>query len=346
MKKRKHRKKGLKAALTTIFFGLIILACVWIADVLTTIRLPQSNKPPELYANQIRDDLRKTLVASIDSAKKSVLLIIYSLNDQSVISSLRKKGEDGVAVTVICDSKASPFAAKQLGPKVTTRKRYSRGLMHQKILVIDEDQVWIGSANMTTDSLRVHGNLLAGFHSPEVAKMVAESSEQMFLRTKSLPKRDRAFSIGGQKTELWMLPRDHEGAVDRLTQLIDSAKKTVRVAMFTWTREDMAKAVIAAKKRGVDAEVVIDHYQGNGASAKIVKMLKQGGVPTYLSQGSALLHHKFLYIDGKMLVNGSANWTKAAFTKNEDCFMILHDLTDLQKERMDHLWDVIVSEAR
>ena len=111
--------------------------------------------------------------------------------------------------------------------------------------------------------------------------------------------------------------------------------------MFTWTRRDLAKAIIAAKARGVDVQVVIDHYQGNGAGAPIVKLLKQGGVSVRLSQGGPLLHHKFLYVDGKILVNGSANWTKAAFTANDDCFMILYNLTDKQSERMDDLWEAI-----
>jgi cardiolipin synthase A/B len=87
--------------------------------------------------------------------------------------------------------------------------------------------------------------------------------------------------------------------------------------------------------------VVIDHYSGKGASAKIAALLKKNNVPTSLSPGGALLHHKFLYIDGKTLVNGSANWTKAAFAQNDDCFLVIHDLTQEQHDQMEDLWSII-----
>jgi cardiolipin synthase len=92
-------------------------------------------------------------------------------------------------------------------------------------------------------------------------------------------------------------------------------------------------------------EVVIDHYSGKGASAKIVKLLKEHHVPVRLSRGGPLLHYKFMYIDGKVLVNGSANWTKAAFTQNDDCFVVLHALTAGQRECMESLWQIIWSEG-
>src|SRR5438046_1882625 len=117
----KH-KINLQKVLTTVLFGLLLYCCFWLWDTLTIVRLPQSNRPVELYANQIRDDLAKTLVASIDGAKKSVLLVNYSLTDQGVISSLRKKSEEGIDVTVVCDAKASPYAHKKLGPTVKTRR--------------------------------------------------------------------------------------------------------------------------------------------------------------------------------------------------------------------------------
>lgn len=343
--KKKKKKNPIKTTLTTLFLTLILMLAFWVADSLVTVRLPQSNQPTELYSNQVRDDLRKTLTTSIGNAKKSVLLIIYSLTDPSVISALKEKSKEGVEVTVICDAQASPQAAKRLGPTVTTRKRFSKGLMHQKILVVDGVHVWIGSANMTSESLRVHGNLLAAFDSHEVAHMVHNSTVDMFSRKASIHPRTGSFDVGGQNMELWLLPHNFS-AVQKLIKLIQSAKKTIRVAMFTWTRHDLAQAIIAAHNRGVDTQVVIDHYSGHGASAKVVKLLKQGGVPISLSQGNALLHHKFLYIDGETLVNGSANWTKAAFTKNDDCFIVLHKLTDPQKQRMEHLWEVISSEAQ
>lgn len=330
--------------LLLLTFVLVLSSAFWAADTLTTVTLPQTGEPIALYSNQTRDDLRGTLVAGIKQAKESVLLIIYSLTDQQIIAALRQKAQEGVAVTVICDPKASAYVPRKLGKDVKVHKRYANGLMHQKILVIDGLQSWIGSANMTNESLRVHGNLIMGVNSVELAEKILYKSGLMQLKGEQPPVPHCNLQICGQESELWFLPDDKD-AVSAILELIQTAQKTIRVAMFTFTRYDFTKALIEAQKRGVDTAVVIDNSSGKGASAKVVKMLQEGGVPTSLSQGQGLLHHKFMYIDGKTLVNGSANWTLAAFTKNDDCFMILRNLTDVQEKHMDKLWEAISEES-
>jgi len=334
----------LKNYLFSAFVSLILGYAFWINGDLNNIRLPESGMPAELYANQNSDDLTKTFTAAIDSAEHSVLLMIYSLTDPKIISSLKQKSQQGIEVRVICDAKASPYADSKLGSKVTTIRRFGPGLMHQKILVIDEHKTWLGSANMTTESLRMHGNLVMAMDDPILAGAIMNKARTMKVEGHDLAFPFQYFNIGGQKAELWFLP-DNKNAIDRLKTLIQGAKKTVRVAMFTWTRQDLAQEIIAASKRGIQTEVVIDHYAGKGASAKIVKLLKKNNIAVNLSRGGPLLHHKFLYIDGKTLVNGSANWTKAAFTQNDDCFMVLHDLTTPQKESMEMLWHTIRAES-
>ena len=115
--------------------------------------------------------------------------------------------------------------------------------------------------------------------------------------------------------------------------------------MFTWTRTDLAKEVIAAADRGLTTEVVIDHYSGKGASRYIVELLKNSNVAVRLSRGGPLLHYKFLQIDNTTLVSGSANWTKAAFTQNDDCFIVIHNLTEEQNQKLNALWEVIWAET-
>jgi len=346
MKKKRHQKLTypIQKFLIAVFFALTLLCSFWTVESITETRQPQSLQPTELYANQNKDDLRLTLTTAIHNAKKSILLIIYTLTDEKIIQSLRQKSIEGIDVRVICDAKGSPLAARKLGSKVKTFKRFSSGIMHQKILVVDEEQVWIGSANMTGESLRLHGNLIMAMHSKELAAMIARKAQAFKKNARGELFSHQNFTICQQKSEFWLLPDDPQ-AIPRLLQLIRSAEKTIRVAMFTWTRFDLAQAVIDAKNRGIDTEVAIDYNSAKGASAKVVEMLKKAGVAVRLGPGNALLHHKFLYVDNKTLVNGSANWTKAAFSKNDDCFMVLHDLTEKQKEHLNRLWQQIQAEA-
>lgn len=134
-----------------------------------------------------------------------------------------------------------------------------------------------------------------------------------------------------------MLPDDPQ-ALKRIKSLINSAKKTVNIAMFTWTRKDLTQELIDAADRDVRVMAVIDNYSGKGASAKIVNMLKNARIPVSLSTGKGLMHHKFAYIDREILINGSANWTRNAFTNNDDCFIVLSPLTKAQQNKLDALW--------
>lgn len=350
MPKKRRSKRSIghlfkKSSLTGLIFILIFTLFELAANypTLQAAKLPGSDEPITLYSNQTQDDLTQLYQQSIESAQESITLIIYSLMDNRVIQSLKRKCEAGIPVYIVCHAQASQGISKKL-PHATIVKRYGPGLMHQKILIIDEKTIVLGSANLTYSSLNTHGNLVMGIENPELARLLTARAKSMDEDGGVTPLLHCETTSGPQNIELWVLP-DDPSAVDRMIELIRSAKKTIRVAMFTWTRPDFTEELIAASKRGVKVDIVLDHYQAKGTSAKIVKMLDQAGLPVRLSTGQGLLHHKFAYIDGNILVNGSANWTKAAFMNNDDYFMVVYPLTDEQKCKMDDLCQAILKQS-
>lgn len=326
--------KDFTKLLYPLLAALLTLCAYWVTERYVQPRLPKSDQPPTLYAN----DLQLTLSKAIGEAQHSILLIIYTLTDRAIIHALNEKSAAGIPVRIICNGETSPHVEQKLHPSIKLVRRFGPCLMHQKILVIDNRQVWIGSANMTGDSLQLHSNLVAGMESPALASLIFEKAGSMQeVGCNSQRILHQEFLMGGQKVEMWFLPDDRE-AVARVKTLIASAKKTIRVAMFTWTRHDFAQEIVNAYKRGVQVEVVLDYNQSQGASGKSMKFLIQRGIAVRVSQGAGLFHHKFLWIDETTLVNGSANWTKAAFTHNDDCFIVIHDLTEDQRKLMANLW--------
>ncbi len=339
------RPSNWRSFMWSFFIAFTLYGFYSLVETLDAVRLPQSDFPAELYSNQTQNDLRHTFVTAMEQAKESIILVVYSLTDSKIIQTLKKKSEEGVHVYVVVDREATPrWVTGRLGPQVDLIKRKAPGLMHQKILVIDGIQTWIGSANMTSESLRMHANLVAAIQSEPVAQYVSEKAQSLTVQGRSPLFPTQSFLLGPQTMELWFLP-DNTEAVDRLLQLIEEAKESIQVAMFTWTRHDLTRAIIAAHKRGLKVEVVVDQYSGKGASSEVVAMLMEAGISVSLSRGTALLHHKMMIVDGRVLVNGSANWTKAAFTQNDDCFMVLYGLTEPQKERLETLWDVFRNET-
>lgn len=293
---------------------------------------------PLVYSPQMGDNLEATLVHAIKNAKSSVMLMTYTLKSGKIIQALNEAAQGGVDVFVVYDAAASNGAEKRLNPKVHTTARTSKGLMHLKLLIIDGKSTWLGSANMTRDSLKSHGNLITNLNSPEFAAIISEKIHQLTGTSYEKPITPKVFTIEGQTIELRFLP-DDTTAITRIKELIRKAKKSIRVAMYTFTREDLADALINAKNRGVKVEVILDLNQSKHANQKIVALIQKNGILPLLKDTGGLMHHKFMLIDDEILEHGSANWTKNAFRQNDDYIMILYPLNSSQKQRLQQLWE-------
>ncbi|MCB1181008.1 MAG: hypothetical protein KDK55_03180 [Chlamydiia bacterium] len=318
-------------------FALFSLLCFILGIVSSTPHLPKNGETLLLFSNQCEDDLRKVYLHAILTAKESIVLIIYSMTDRYLINALRKKAEDGVLVTVIHDPKTVQWGFNQLGEKIQRFVKNGSGLMHQKILIIDKSTLLIGSTNLTPTSLIVYDNLVMGCQSKELCQSILGRHHYLKLAP---PSQAHHFQIGGQHVEFWSLPDEGKEGLDRLIDLLDQATEKIQVAMFTWTHARLTEAVIQAAKRGVKVEVVIDRNQGSGVSKKTIKALRDGGVLTFLG-GSEITHHKMAIIDKTLLIHGSANWTKAAFTRNDDCYVVVHHLKKEQKKKLKKIWRAI-----
>lgn len=300
----------------------------WFISAAITVELPSSDYPIIFYSNQQRQDLHLTLRRAFEKASRSIHLTMYALTDGKMIETLRQKAISGVEIKIYYDPSA---AEKNLPAPIQSIPVKAKGLMHRKIIVIDDSLVFLGSANMTTASLSLHDNLTCGIYHPGLAQ---------FLQNPVAP------SFAFDQAELWLLPDRSGQALSRLLSQINEAKETISIAMFTLTHPVLVDALIAAHKRGISVILAIDYYAGRGASQKAILQLQQAGIKVFFSQGVQLLHHKWAYIDRRTLILGSTNWTKAAFTKNQDCLLFLFELSTDQKKYIDQLWNIIKLEGK
>ena len=291
--------------------------------------LPPPNSTPILYSNQCGSNLRRLMIQAINHAKHSIHLVMFGLREPSILRTLATKAASD---SVACDIYYDPSASVELSctiPQFFPHPIYSKGLMHQKILVVDNALLFLGSANMTLSSLEMHDNLVLGMHSPTLAHFLQKNTPNHSGYTSSI--------VGGQKVELYLLPDLNHTAIQSIKNFIRSAKNSLKIAMFTFTHPMLLEEIHQAKKRGVAVTVYIDFQTRFGASAAAVKNMEDHGITFRVSKGVQLMHHKFLYVDEALLVLGSTNWTKAAFYKNHDSFIVLHHVTYQQKKFMHQL---------
>lgn len=286
--------------------------------------MPSPQRPVLFYTNQLRGDLKIALLRALKGAKSSIALQIYDLTDPSILSVLEKKKKEGLNVAISHDKHG------HLPKALETRPVKCRGLMHRKILILDEALILLGTANFTTQSLKMHDNLVLGLWHPELARFFIGSSGG-----------EGSFRSGEMEIRAYLLPDSAGAALKALGQCIDSAAQSIQVAIFTLTHPDLVSKLAEAQKRGVAVTVAVDRYTALGASKKGIEKLQEAGAKILVNQGSQLLHHKWALFDGKTLAMGSANWTAAAFGKNQDCLLILQDLDRSHQKLIKKLWSTV-----
>ncbi|HEX2579981.1 MAG TPA: phospholipase D-like domain-containing protein [Rhabdochlamydiaceae bacterium] len=321
----------LAAKKSKLLFSLFSLAALYFVLIRAALNpsLPSPEKPVVFYSNQKRDDFRLVLQKAFSNAQKSIAITMYAVTDEELLKKLYQKAQNGISVHIWHDPKSG--SSPILTPMVATAVK-TKGLMHRKIITTDDAYVFIGSANMTTSSLVLHDNLSVGFYHPSLAQFLKSPTSSYF-----------DFTIQNQSCRLWMLPDIH--ALDDLIQQLDRAESSIFVAMFTLTHPELLQALVNAQTRGVNVSIVVDHYAARGASKKAVSFLQNHSIPVAFSQGQQLLHHKWAYIDRSQLILGSTNWTKAAFTKNQDCLVFFKSLSLNQQKFFDDLSKTIILES-
>ena len=103
------------------------------------------------------------------------------------------------------------------------------------------------------------------------------------------------------------------------------AKKQVLIAAYEFTSPPIAKAVVDAKHRGVNVQAVLDKTQARSGGYSSAKFLADEGVYVKIDYVPAIMHDKFILIDGKTVETGSFNYTRSAAERNAENAIAIDD---------------------
>ncbi|MEI8190936.1 MAG: phospholipase D-like domain-containing protein [candidate division NC10 bacterium] len=133
-----------------------------------------------------------------------------------------------------------------------------------------------------------------------------------------------------------------DGGIRRqLLRAIQDSRQQIDVAVYQMTAAELAKALAAAKGRGVRIRVLTDQETAR-SDGLAMRILRAGGVMVRslgVSEQS-LMHHKFALFDDRLVATGSYNWTQAAERANYENLVLLDDsevVSRFQRE-FNRLW--------
>lgn len=130
-------------------------------------------------------------------------------------------------------------------------------------------------------------------------------------------------------------------AEQKIVTVINESKKTVRIAAYNFSSKNVAKALVDAKKRGVDVQAVLDK-SNRTAKYSGATFLDNEGIPVRIATKYAIMHNKFLVIDGATVETGSFNYTSNAAKANAENVVIIREAPELAKTygtEWKRLWD-------
>lgn len=111
-----------------------------------------------------------------------------------------------------------------------------------------------------------------------------------------------------------------EGSAEQLVlKTIETAQHNIRLMGYSFTSPEVVRALISAKRRGVDVKVVLDEKGNRGkVSMAAMNLLVNAGIPVRTVSKFKILHDKVIVTDGVNVETGS-------FKKNIIIIDLLHD---------------------
>ena len=149
------------------------------------------------------------------------------------------------------------------------------------------------------------------------------------------------FSYGSSFAEIRVFFSPKGGAAEEIIKQIDNAESYIDIAMYSFTYEPIAEAIIRAKNRGVKIRILMDKVQSQGKYSKYEFFL-DNEIAVIQDRRAGIMHNKIAVIDGKVLFTGSYNWTKSAEESNQENLLEFIDEEEIIKvyqERLDYLWE-------
>ncbi len=143
---------------------------------------------------------------------------------------------------------------------------------------------------------------------------------------------DSPYPSAAAEIEVYYAPEDLPG--ERLATLYGKARRYVYVAIYGITYPPIVKALVAAKKRGVDVRVITDREKLNDPKQRAaVETLSLAGIPIKVNRHENLMHLKQAVMDDEINTSGSMNQTGSGNRYNDERLDVFTDPVTSAKAR-------------
>ena len=130
---------------------------------------------------------------------------------------------------------------------------------------------------------------------------------------------------------------------------LQGAEREILVAVYAFTSREIAWALVQAKQRGINVQVLLDQEFDRESKYSKGSFLKKQGLKVRRTSGlskgdkkKGLMHQKFAVIDSRIVLTGSYNWTASAENFNHENLLLFRDAGPLAgeyRQQFFRLWE-------
>ena len=287
----------------------------------------------------VADDIRR--------ANRSVDIAAFELNSEPITNALIELEAHNIPVRVVIDADFEDEAAirrlRRNGISVVPDDR--RPLMHNKFIVIDEQIVWTGSMNFTTNGVFCNNNNLVRLELPALAgnyttEMDEMYNERAFGPTSPENTPQEILDVNGIKVENYFAPEKE--LAPTIARIVARANQEILFMAFSFTDDDIGEAMIGRAEGGVEIRGVFEQVGSNSSYSyyPLFTSLDMENIQVAIDGNPRIMHHKVIIIDREIVLFGSFNFSEGANRSNDENIVIVHDpeFTSYFVEEFELVW--------
>ncbi|WP_308388426.1 phospholipase D family protein [Acidithiobacillus sp. AMEEHan] len=171
----------------------------------------------------------------------------------------------------------------------------------------------------------------------DLQAMLHSAGEQLQEASATLPPSATTISAQGTIEVSFSPPL---GTTEVVIRAMNEAQRRLWIQAYSFTSAPIAKAALAAQKRGVEVRVLLDKSQRTQKYSEADFFANQG-VDIRIDDQHAIAHNKVMVIDDATVITGSFNFTKAAEQANAENLLVLRGnpaLNALYAQNFLHHW--------
>lgn len=129
----------------------------------------------------------------------------------------------------------------------------------------------------------------------------------------------------GASVEVAFPPEQDANAL--IVNAVRMAKQQIQVQAFSFTSNEIAFALIAAQRRGLEVQIIADAEQAQKLENSKLGLMQRAGIKIWLDAQHQSAHNKIILIDVEstrpVLITGSMNFTYSGQFKNAENLLVI-----------------------